>query len=39
MKLCENCPVGVEFFQADGHTDVTKLIDASHSFVNVPEKA
>jgi len=34
-------PVGTEFFhsdgQADGHTDMTMLIDAFHTFVNAPK--
>jgi len=29
--------VGVELFHADGQTDVTKLIVASHNFANSPK--
>ena len=29
-------PVGAELFQADGRTNITKLIAASHSFANAP---
>jgi len=30
MKIC---PVGAEFFHADGQTDMTKLVVAFHNFV------
>ena len=32
-------PVGVEVFQADGQTDIVKLVFAFHNFENAPKKA
>ena len=34
MKICS---VGVEFFHADGETDMTKLIIAFRNFANAPK--
>ena len=31
-------PVGAEFFQADGQTNVTKLVVAFRNFANAPKK-
>ena len=31
-------PMGAEFFYADGHTDVTKLIVACRNFANASKK-
>jgi hypothetical protein len=31
-------PMGAELFQADGRTDMTKLIVAFRNFVNAPNK-
>jgi len=38
IKFHKIRPIGAELFQADGQTDVTKLIVAFSNFANAPKK-